>query len=104
MSFEQITIIIALIMLLICFIVVIVMIYNSRGSKEFPARISRCPDFYTLHGDTCKPIVSGLPDVDALALNPSMNEICKYRKDHLKKHKLLMDGITNRSLDCFDVF
>ena len=42
MSFEEITIVIALIMLIICFIVVIVMIYNSKGSKAFPVRISRC--------------------------------------------------------------
>ena len=70
MSFEEITIVIALIMLIICFIVVIVMIYNSKGSKAFPVRISRCPDYYRFDSDSgmCKSIISGGNDYAPLSL------------------------------------
>lgn len=104
MSFEEITILIAAIMLILCFIVVFVMIYNSKNLKAFPARISRCPDFYRYDVNTkkCKPLVNGGSEVEPLPLNPSLKEICKYKKDTLDENNLLMDGITNRTLDCFD--
>ena len=104
MSFEEITIVIALIMLIICFIVVIVMIYNSKGSKAFPVRISQCPDYYRFDSgsDMCKPIISGGNDYDPLDLNPSLKNICDHKKK-LKRDNLLMDGITNRNFDCFDI-
>ena len=108
MSFEEITIVIALIMLIICFIVVIVMIYNSKGSKAFPVRISRCPDYYRFDSEfdsgsgICKPIISGGNDYGPLNLNPSLKNICDHKKQ-LKRDNLLMDGITNRNFDCFDI-
>ena len=105
MSFEEITILIAVIMLILCFIVVFVMIYNSKNLKAFPARISQCPDFYRYDANSkkCKPLVSGSSEVDSLALNPSLDEICKYKKNNLDNNNLLMDGITNRTIDCFDI-
>ena len=105
MSFEEITILIAVIMLILCFIVVFVMIYNSKNLKAFPARISQCPDFYRydVTSKKCKPLVSGSSEVDSLPLNPSLDEICKYKKNNLDKNDLLMDGITNRTIDCFDI-
>ena len=106
MSFEEITILIALIMLIICFIVVIVMIYNSSGTRAFPVRTSRCPDFYRVQGDSqCIPTVtsSNMPTVAALQADPSLEDICKYKDDVLNSNGLLMDGITNRAIDCFDI-
>ena len=107
MSFEEITVLIAVIMLILCFIVVFVMIYNSKNLKAFPARISQCPDFYRydVNSNKCKPLFSSsgsVSDVERLPLNPSLDEICKYKKNTLDKQSLLMDGITNRTLDCFD--
>ena len=80
MSFEQITIIIALIMLIICFVVVVVMIYNSKGVRAFPARMNRCPDLYRLNQDECTPISGGSQSVNALVKDPTVNDICDYKK------------------------
>ena len=41
-----------------------------------------------------------MPPVGHLKTNPSLNEICEYKEKTLDAKNLLMDGITNRFIDC----
>ena len=51
MNFQEITVTIATIVLILILVMIGYLLSNNRGSKKFPPVISACPDYWTSKGD-----------------------------------------------------
>ena len=111
-SFQEITVIIALVLLIICLIIIGITLYNSTYNAEYPPVSADCPDYWKDLG-----VSSGEGCVNAQSLGKQDKQICKGPMDFslsgwqgsdgmCRKNKwaktcdLTWDGITNNDNAC----
>jgi len=104
MGFKRTVLIIAAITFLIMMLMMALVIKNSYKSKMYPAVVSKCPDYWILEDDECKPdpAIVNNPNADSintimpLEENTAMARIkaCRAATDA----NIKWDGITGRNL------
>ena len=108
-SFQKITVIIALVMLIICLIFVGVSLYNSKYHSEYPPVVGNCPDYWIDNNGVCDNVKS-LGDCTKTSKDFSGDRwqgdkgLCnKY--NWANNCQLTWDGITNATEDpCKDYY
>lgn len=101
-SFQQIVVIIATIILIICLILIGITLYNNNGKEVFPPVVASCPDYWTVSDKTCvkgsAPKGCGTP-ISALNDSSSRRDKCRAQKI-AKECDITWDGITNNHHLC----
>ena len=109
MTFQKITMIVALVILIICLIFIGVSLYNSKYNTQYPPVVSDCPDYWINISEDNPSLCKNAKNLGSSNCNKLMNfnDIIWKGDDGLcRKYKwantcnLTWDGVTNATDPC----
>lgn len=105
MSFQKITMTIAIIFLVLMLAMIAVLLYNSASSLQFPPDIAECPDYWEVIGDKVCKNVQNLGNGTCGSQKSFSgaewqgNAGIKHKNAWAKSCGITWDGVTNNSIN-----